>query len=249
MRRCTYFFLIKCIPGLLFTVNIYAQASRSDSSSQQNALNNASTLFYASLGKSSPLFNGEEHYDYTPTITGNAYFLDVNSFSTGSVMYNGILFKGVPILYDVYSDNIIVLLHNNFTKYSLIKDKVSSFDLMAHHIINIDSLSLPPTAIIKPGFYDEVYKGKLEVLVKRSKNIQTTSGLNTLESYFNPSINYYLKKNNVYYEISGKGSLLDLLKDKKKDIQQYIRANQINYRKDPAGALVKIASYYDHITN
>jgi hypothetical protein len=153
------------------------------------------------------------------------------------------------MLYDVYSDNLVVLLYNHYTEVVLIKEKVASFDFSTHHIVNIDTLSLPANAAIKPGFYDEIYKGKLQVLVKRSKSIQTTSGMSTLESYFSASTHYYLKKNNVYYEIDGKGSLLDILKDKKKDIQQYIRANQINYRKDPIDALVKIASYYDHIAN
>jgi hypothetical protein len=249
MRRCIYLFLTTCIPGFIFTVNTYGQTSQQDSSSQQNALNNSTTLFYASLGKESPLFNGKEYYDYDLKTTGNAYFLDINAFSTGSVTYDGILFKGVPLLYDVYSDNVVALLYNHFTKYSLIREKVSGFDLLDHHIVNIDSLSLPGNSVIKSGFYDEIYHGKLQVLVKRSKNIQTTSGQSTLESYFSASIHYYIKKNSVYYEISSKGELLDLLKDKKKDIQQFIRANQINYRKQTIDALAKIASYYDHVTN
>jgi hypothetical protein len=152
-------------------------------------------------------------------------------------------------MYDVFGDQLVVLLYNKFSEYTLIKDKVSSFDLNGHHIINIDSLALPANAAIKAGFYDEVYKGKLQALVKRSKNNQTTSSTSTLESYFNASIDYYLKKNNVYYTVNSKGELLDVLKDRKKDIQQFIRTQQLNYRKDPVEALAKIAAYYDQITN
>jgi len=249
MRRCTYYGLATVLSCLFVSADLSAQITAIDSGSQQNALKNSLTFFYSSLGKQAQLYNGSEYYLYDPTIKGNAYFLEINAFTPGSVEYDGIKFTGVPMLYDVYSDNLVVLLYNHFTRIALIKERVSSFDLLTHHIVNIDSLSLPANAAIKPGFYDEVYKGKLQVLVKRSKNLQTTSGQSSLESYFNPSVSYYLKKNNIYYEISGKGSVLDILKDKKKDIQQYIKANQINYRKDPIDALVKIASYYDHIAN
>jgi len=249
MRRCTCFLLATVFSCLFVSADLSAQTTAIDSGSQQNALKNSLTFFYASIGKQAQLYNGNEYYPYDPTITGNAYFLDIKAFTSGSVEYDGVKFTGVPMLYDVYSDNLVVLLYNHFTSIVLIKEKVSSFDFLTHHIINIDSLSLPANVVIKPGFYDEVYKGKLQVLVKRSKNLQTTSGQSSLETYFNPSIRYYIRKNNVYYEITGKGSALDLLKDKRKDIQKYLRANQINYRSDPIDALVKIASYYDHVAN
>jgi hypothetical protein len=249
MRRFTYVALVVGILCALITSDLHAQTPGPDSSSQQDALNSAKSYYYASLGKESPLFNGEEYYPTDPIIKGNAFFLEINSFTNGSVVYCGITFRNVPLMYDVFGDQLVVLLYNKFSEYTLIKDKVSSFDLNGHHIINIDSLALPANAAIKAGFYDEVYKGKMQALVKRSKNIQTTSSTSTLESYFNASIDYYLKKNNVYYTVNSKGELLDVLKDRKKDIQQFIRTQQLNYRKDPVEALAKIAAYYDQITN
>jgi hypothetical protein len=85
-------------------------------------------------------------------------------------------------------------------------------------------------------------------LAKREKNIQATGGQTTSESYFNTVKTYYLRKNNIYYNISSKGTMLDVLKDKKKQLQQYIRSAQINFRKDPEEAMVKIASYYDQLS-
>jgi hypothetical protein len=221
-----------------------------DSSSQQNALNNTLKFFSASIGKQSPLFNGAEYYFYDPHIKGNAYFLEARAFVPGAVFYDGELFTGVPMLYDIYSDKVVVLLYNHFSKFSLVNEKVKSFDLLDHHFVNINADTLVNNSIIKSGFYDELYNGKTQVLVKRSKNIQTaTSGILGPESYFNLVKNYYLRKNKVYYSITGKGSMIDVLKDRKKQIQQYIKANQIKFRRDPEEAMVKIASYYDHLTN
>src|SRR6185437_6676913 len=226
-----------------------AQFARADSSSQQNAFNNALTYFYASVGKQSQLYNGTEYYFYDPIIKGTAYFLDVKAFTAGSVYYNGTLYKNVPMLYDTYSDKVVVLLYNHFSKFSLVNEKVKSFDFLDHHFVNINADTLNNNSVIKSGFYDELYDGKTQVLVRWSKDIQTSTGGQTNESYFNAKKEYFIRKKNIYYSFSGKGSFLSILKDKKKELQQYIKANQINFRKEPEEAMVKVASYYDHLTN
>jgi hypothetical protein len=250
MRKPIYLSMMMCLACAVISKKSFAQVARTDSSSQQNALNNTLTLFYSSIGDQSPLYNGPEYYFYDPLIKGNAYFADVNAFAPGSVFYDGLFFNGVPMLYDLYTDKVVVLLYNHFSKFSLIQERVKSFDFLNHHFININADTLNINSIIKSGFYDELYNGKSQVLVKRSKNIQTTTGGQAgPESYFNPSIDYYLRKSNTYYSFSSQGSMLSILKDKKKELQQYIRANQIKFRKDPEEAMVKIASYYDHLTN
>ncbi len=250
MRRNTYLSTIAFLLCAVVGKNSLAQTAHTDSSSQQNALNNTLSLFYASIGEQSRLYNGTEYYLSDPITKGNAFFSDVNAFTPGSIVYDGTYFNGVPMLYDIYYDKVVVLLYNHFSKFSLIKEKVKSFDFLDHHFININADTLGVNTIIKTGFYDELYGGKTQILAKRSKNIQTsTSGILGPEAYFNPVKDYYVRKNNTYYSFSGQGSLLDVLKDKKKEIQQYIKANQIKFRQDPEEAMVKIASYYDHLTN
>ena len=250
MKRITYLFTIAFLLCAVVGKSSFAQAARADSSSQQNALNNTLSLFYASIGEQSRLYNGTEYRFSDPVTKGNAFFSDVNAFTPGSIVYDGTYFNGVPMLYDIYYDKVVVLLYNHFSKFSLIKEKVKSFDFLNHHFINIDAGTLDVNTIIKSGFYDELYAGKTQILAKKSKNIQTsTSGILGPEAYFNQVKDYYVRKNNVYYSFGGEGSLLSVLKDKKKEIQQYLKANQIKFSQDPEEAMVKIASYYDHLTN
>jgi hypothetical protein len=234
---------------LLFTVKSFAQLMSTDSSSQQAAFKNAVSLFSNSLGEQAPLYNGPEYNFYDHAIQGTAYFMDVNTFTVGTVFYDGQLFNNVQMLYDLYTDDVAVLLYNQFLKFYLLKPKVKSFDFLGHHFVNIIPDSINNKSGIKSGYYDELYNGKTEVLVKRTKSIQTTTNLAGLEKYFSPSIDYYIRKDKVYYSFSSQGQLLDILKDRKKEIQQYIKANKIKFRDDREQAMVKIASYYDHITN
>jgi len=226
-----------------------AQTNRTDSSSQQYAFNNAVNKFYASQGNQSPLFNGPEYYLYDPHIKGNAYFMENSAFAAGAVLYDGIWYNNVQMIYDIYKDQVVILLYNHFSKIYLINEKVEGFDYLDHHFKNIMSDTIANKAELKSGIYDELYNGKTEVLVKRYKNIQTTNGgFSGPESFFDSHRSLFIKKGRNYFEISGKGSLLDVLKDKKKELDSYIKSANIKFRKDPENAMVKIANYYDQLT-
>jgi len=250
MRKNICLIVKLCFLFIITGNTAFSQSAHSDSSSQRNAFNNAVSTFYASVGNESPIYNGPEYYFYDPNIKGNAYFSDINAFTDGVVNYDGVFYNGVQMIYDLYKDEVAVLLYNHFSKFSLVSEKVKSFDFLGHHFKNIVNDTIYDRDNLKSGFYDELYNGKTEVLVKRAKDIQAnTSGVNGLENYFNYKKDYYFRKGRIYYSISGKGSLLNVLKDKKKELQQYIRANNIKFGDDPEDAMVKIATYYDHLTN
>jgi hypothetical protein len=250
MRRYAFLFMFACVISVIACKTSFAQAVPGDSSSQQHAFNNAVILYHTSIGEQSPLYNGPEYFFYDPTIKGNAYFMEINAFTPGSVYYDGLYYTGVPMLYDLYSDEVAVLLYNHYSKFSLIKYRVKSFDFLDHHFVNIDADTINNGSGIKSGYYDELYNGKTEVLVKHSKSVQTnTGGTAASERYYNASRDFYIRKNKVYYSVSSQGSLIDIFKDKKKELQQYVKANQIRFRRDPEEAMVKVATYYDHLTN
>lgn len=151
-------------------------------------------------------------------------------------------------MYDLNKNVVVVLLYNKFSMFTLLNERLERFDLLSHHFVNITADSLHANAGIDAGFYDELYHGNVVVLAKYSKSIQTNSGSNGLETYFSSSKSFYLKKGSNYYSISGQGALLDILKDKKKELQQYIKANKIKYRKGPEEAMVAIAGRYDELS-
>jgi hypothetical protein len=142
-----------------------------------------------------------------------------------------------------------VLLPSHISKFSLLKERVKSFDFLNNHFININVDTLTNTPL-SSGYYNQLYVGKCEILGKYSKSIQTTtSTIGGLENYFSQVKDYYIKKNNVYHSFGGQGALLDLLKDKKKELKKYIKANNIKYRDNPEEAMVKITAWYDHLSN
>jgi hypothetical protein len=228
---------------------VLGQTMFNDTAAQQIALNHIKDAYNTAIGEQSRLYNGPEYDTYSPVIKGSANFLDKDDFAPGTVTYDGIFYKDVPMIYDINKNVVVALLYNKFSKYILLNERIQSFDLLNHHFIHIITDSLNKNTAISDGFYDQVYSRRLEVLVKRSKSIQNTSGTNTLETYFTAtSRSFYLKKDNSYYSIGGQSALLTVLKDKKKELLQYIKTNKIKFKKTPEEAMVAIANQYDELS-
>lgn len=228
--------------GAVTTGNVYAQMA-----ADSTGANQVIAGYYTAIGKQSHLYNGPEYDFYNPIIKGNAYVFDIKEFTPGSVKYSGVTYSNVPMLYDINKDVAVILLYNRFTKISLLGTKVDWFKLHNHYFVHVrpDSAGKHNVA---DGFYDELYGGKnVSVLAKRSKTIQNLTGSSSTESVFSETKDYYLKKGRDYFSFGGKGGLLDLLKDKKKELRQYIKANNIDFRENPEPAMVSIVAYYEKL--
>jgi hypothetical protein len=245
MKPSYYKYVLTCCISAI-SASCFAQGGKADSTSAP-VVAYTTTAFYSAIGDQSRLYNGPEYTFYDPLIKGSPYLNDVDTFETGSVSYDGFDYNGVSILYDLNKGCVVILLSNKVTMIKLLSEKVASFDITGHHFIRLKTENAKGLA---SGFYDQLYKGGIELLVKSSKPILKTSAnlSGTIETYFSLSKDTYLKKNGVYKSISGKSAMLGVLKDKKKELKQYIGNNNINFDDNKEEAMVKVAAYYDQLT-
>ena len=202
----------------------------------------AGDVYNPFIEKQSRLYNGIEHQGYSFKIKGHAYFLQ-KELSIGTILYDELEFANVPMTYDLLKDQVIVQHSNSFSKVGLVSQKVKEFTLLNHHYIRItvDSTSNTP---LTTGFYDEVYKGNLNVLIKRTKWIEETVK-DELEREFISLDLFFIQKGSVYYPVRNYKGLITVLKDRWKEVKQYLRKNKIKYRKGAENAIVKAVVYYD----
>jgi hypothetical protein len=205
---------------------------------------NAGDVYNPFIEKQSRLYNGIEHQGYSFKIKGHAYFIQ-KELTKGTLVYDELEFANVPIMYDLLKEQVIIQHYNSFSKVGLVSEKVKEFTLYNHHFIRlvVDSTSHMP---LTTGFYDEVYKGLLTVLIRRTKWIEETVK-DELEREFISLDLFYIQKGGTYYSIRNYKGLLAVLKDKSKEIKQYLRKSRIKYRKGPENAIVKAAVYYDSL--
>jgi hypothetical protein len=224
-----------------------ASAQSADSSSYDAAVGNVTNRFYQGVGEQSRLYNGLVYDSYDSSIKGSPYLDDVDAWRPGSVEYDGQSFENVSMIYDMYTDQLVVLLYNHASPIALIADKVSGFDLHQRHFVRVPNSN----GGIKAGFYEQLYGGKSQLIKRSEKLLKSTSGPNGRERLFVPFKevpDYYIKKGLVYYKVSSQSSVLDLFPDKKKELKQYIKEKHLQFDDLRELALTSVTAYYDSIT-
>ena len=235
----TFFCVFYCI---LFKFQAYGQDSiLNDTASTVYAR----SLFVKANARQSRLFNGREYIPNDPSVKDHPFFLS-KDWTKGSINYDGASFSEVPMLYDLTKDEVVVLNFLLPDKLSLVKQKVQEFNLHEHRFIYLKTDS--SDKVLSPGFYDLLYRDKISVLVKRRKIIKAV--VNTsIKASFEEEDRFFMIHEGISYPVKTLPSVLKVLKDKKPEIQQYLRKNGIIFRDNPEKAIVAIASQYDQLSN
>lgn len=225
----------------------YGQDAAVDTSIRQSAIREAVAAYQKVIGPQARLFNGSEYIHFPFKFDeGSPYFLS-DSLQTGYVIYDGVRFDRVPLLYDQVRDQLITMEDGNFFKIYLVNEKVTAFSILEHTFIRIVPDSLHKS-VLSAGFYDRYYQGKTGVYVKTVKLLQENTNSDGLKHNINTATRYYVLKDGKYHPVKKEKSVLALLGDKKKEVRQYLRKNKIRYRKDRATAIARTMAYYDQLT-
>jgi hypothetical protein len=226
--------------------NVFGQSIVPDSIICKNAIDNTVALYTKNAGIQSGIYNGID-YSYQRINSGHVFF-ETDNLVNGDIMYNGIEYKSVPMLYDIVKDEVII--QGAFQPYFILlaSDKVSQFVLSGHTFVMIYTDSLPGTEL-KTGFYQRLYNGKTKAFAKNKKIIEDFVDIgNAVNRTAFEKDKWYIFKDGIYFEVKGKSSILKVLKDKKKEIQQFSKREKINYKSNMEDALTRIVTYYDTIT-
>jgi hypothetical protein len=205
----------------------------------------ARSLFLEANARQSRLNNGREYIPNDPYINGHPFFI-TKEWTSGSIVYDGTAFQDIKMLYDLAKDEVVVLNFLLPDKLSLVKQKVEQFGIHGHQFIYLktDSLNMEYSG----GFYDRLYHNKISVFAKRQKEVKVINNT-SLDASFNQVDQYFLMKEGILYPVKTQSSVLKLLKDKKTEIQQHLRKNNIIFRVDPEKAMISMAAYYGQLSN
>jgi hypothetical protein len=245
-RAARFFFL-----NILFFLSCcktFAQLSADDSAFFQKAVNNTVAFYHQSLGDQSGLYNGIQHAGYPFVFeTGDHPFFYSAAATTGAVVYNNIVYPNINLHYDEVAD--VLIFEDATHRIQLINERVSRFTIAENNFIRIVKDSLGESAI-SSGFYNLLYEGNTAAIKKEVKKIREEVRNNSegVLRHIETKTYYYIKKKNEYYAVKRKKNVLGLLKDKKKEVQQYIKDNNLSFKNDRDNMLKKITAYYDQLT-
>jgi hypothetical protein len=202
---------------------------------------------YDSATVESPhLYNGPQYYFYDSKSEEHQFFL-TEEWQTGSVLYDGQLFSGVPLLYDIFKDQLVVRYTRGVGSVALQSEKVYSFTFDGHNFVRI--LAGQPEAYgLRTGFYDVLYEGKTRLLSRRVKERLQQISETKITIEFPPRDVFYLLKDGQYQAVHSKASVLSLLEDQKKPLKKYFRQNKLSFRENREQAIKALATHYDQLS-
>jgi len=208
-------------------------------------IENTVTAYQKAIGLHSQLYRGAIYEYYDVRSISGPYFKDTIQLVNGNVTYYGTSYKNIPLIYDLNLKQVVTMLYDKSTKFALLSEGISDFDLYGHHFISF--VPDEQNKKMDAGFYDELYNNKLQLLVKRTKSGQFES-LTAKRVYYLKNT-YYIKKGATYHSVSTKGQVLNLLGDKKKELKKYLKDSGVDYTDNKELAMVMLLTYYDRITN
>ncbi len=193
----------------------------------------------------------EQHYKNSfvaHVLTGKKYEFERSKAKThplflskrprrGTLVYDGIQFKPIDIEYNLFTQQIIVLLEskNNERFVSIDNEKVSSFSIEDYNFIHFSGDS-----IMAAGMYQLGYDGQHSTLfIKNRKSQEKILTKPYLTFEYHPKKSFFVKNKQGTFEIKGKKSFLSafshdvemaaLLKSKKIKLRKKQLERQLIY--------------------
>ena len=230
---------------ILSFVAVKGQGDVSDSSMYASALTNTLAVYNQAMASQSPIVNGRQYKPYGFTFIKEGHpFFQTNQFVPATVYYEDQLYDSVKILYDEHLDMVIMDVG---VRLELISERLPYFSISGHNFLRIPADTVHQ--VISEGYYERLYDGGIQLYKKEYKEfkevLSVTDGYQAeiIEKYF-----YYIKKGDQFYRVKNKNGLLDVLKEKRDEVDKYLKANRLNFRRDKQNTIMKAVTYYDQLT-
>ena len=237
--------LIFAIVFLCFGHEVSFGQTQTEKDSHQLTIKNTVSRYYKSLGEQSGIYHGPAYIGYPYQLSNGHQFFESPNLTQGTIFYNGMLYQDIPMWYDLVKDQVVVQTIDSLSMISLHNERIDYFSLLGHYFIKISQDS---SSSLSTGFYDQIYKGKTEVLVRRYKGtLEDVSPDGIFTKILKQKNEIYLKKEGKYFSVLSSGSVLKALGNKQKEILSHLKKNAIKFKKDPEKAIVMMVSYYDQL--
>jgi hypothetical protein len=127
-------------------------------------------------------------------------------------------------------------------------EKIQYFSLRGHFFVRLiqDSVN---EALVKTGFYERLYAGRVIAYAKRQKKAEERIVDNNAGVKIEEADRYLVERNGIFFPVRNQKTLLAAFRDKKKDLRRYLRTNAISFHKNSENTIIAASKYYDQLLN
>lgn len=200
--------------------------------------------YFRHAGSQSILYTGKEQQSYLSSILNHPYLVNAD-MREGEVEYDGIRYTGVRLRLDLNRDELMVLHPNELFHILLQPDKVGYANLHGYHI----RYFLPDARKGSPprGYYLYLYEGQCQLIEKQTCLLIETTKDRRVEGSFRKSVKFWVLKDDVYYPVKSKGSVLKVFDSHRRELNQYIRQHKLDFKRDTEQAIEAVIWEYERL--
>lgn len=231
-------FLVKTGAGQMF------QTTYEDDTQEQ--IKEATLTYTQFAGEEAPLYYGRDYYPNMFLAKGSPFFVS-DVFDSGWVAYDGRLYRHVPLRYDLQRNKLITATFGGGSNIIINLDSTDSFSLYSHTFIKLQKDLI--TNLLRSGFYDRLYSGKIKLLCLRSRGIiKKISGKQIVQNFLDQD-KFYVFKDGLYYLVTNKREVYRLLDDHHREVKRKARSARLRWNKSNfENSLIQIIEFYDQLT-
>lgn len=190
------------------------------------------------------LYNGRAWRNLFYKVRGDQ-FLFSPEFLPGSVTIHGKLFKNIPLKYDIYNDELLIITDQGII-IQLNKEMIEKFTLNYENQIlsfrNFDADSINSLT----GYVNVVYEGGISLYIKYRKEILSLAVENKYD-LFNQVNKVFVKHKGEIIRVDSKTALLKLFKDQKHQVRSFIRSSKLRVSRKYPDNFKPVIEYYDKL--
>jgi hypothetical protein len=192
------------------------------------------------------LYNGRAWRNLFYKVRGDQ-FLFSPEFLRGSVTINGKLFENIPLKYDIYNDELLVITDHGII-LQLNKEMIEEFTLnYENQVLNFRNFD-PDSVKSLPGYVNVSYEGGISLYIKYRKEILSLAVENKYD-LFNPLFKVFVRKDGEIIKVDSKGELLKLFEDQKHQVRSFIRSSKLRVSRKYPESFKPVIEYYDKLNN
>lgn len=186
------------------------------------------------------LITGGQYQEPPRTIDGDPYYFS-RQFEKGSLTINGITYPDVPLLYDVFRDQVVTF-HPVFNQKILIKpEKIGGFQLgdgpqFKYFPGNEEDFR------DGNGIYEVLGEGEYLALAKRYKTTKPIREISKYAEIYVEKTAYFLLKGEGFFPVNKESKLLAALGLEKKEVRKELKSKGLNFKQNPEAYLQYIVT-------
>lgn len=252
MRKISF---ICCSVFILNSFSLQAQLQADSATLAQSGESKALSHYILSLGLNASIYSGSENADPRFPINSGHPFWGTGEPVSSDVLYDGILYRGIPMWYDIVKNEVAVQHPTMNARVALNNNKITYF-LLGDAPFLMPDRNLEGSQNMPDNFYRLLHDGKTPLFGRYTKRMfEAIQEGQYVTNYSKETSEYFIQKDGKYHPVKNLAGMLNLLSDKKQELQQhlkefdnYLKSNHIRIKETMEQSMVRAIAHYDKIS-